>query len=36
MGGEVMLESRPGRTVVAVALGAEVSRREPEPTGVFT
>jgi signal transduction histidine kinase len=36
MGGDVKLESRPGETVVTVALGAEVSERKPEPTSVFT
>ena len=36
MGGDVTLESEPGRTVVTVALGAEVPERRPEPTGVFT
>ncbi|HWN22054.1 MAG TPA: ATP-binding protein, partial [Gaiellaceae bacterium] len=36
MGGDVTLESRPGQTVVTVALGAEVTERRPEPTSVFT
>lgn len=36
MGGDVSLESQPGRTTVTVALTAEVSERAPEPTGVFT
>ena len=36
MGGDVTLDSRPGRTIVTVALGAEVSERQPEPTSVFT
>ncbi len=38
MGGDVTLDSRPGRTTVTVVLGAEVSERveEPEATGVFT
>jgi two-component system OmpR family sensor kinase len=36
MGGDVTLDSRPGRTIVTVALGADVSERQPEPTSVFT
>ena len=36
MGGDVTLDSRPGRTVVTVALAADVREREPEPTSVFT
>ena len=36
MGGDVILDSRPGSTVVTVALGAEVSERRTEPTSVFT
>ena len=36
MGGDVTLDSRPGRTIVTVALGADVSERQPAPTSVFT
>jgi signal transduction histidine kinase len=36
MGGDVTLDSRPGRTMVTVALAAEARDREPEPTSVFT
>jgi two-component system, OmpR family, sensor kinase len=36
MGGDVTLDSQPGRTVVTVALAAEVRDREAEPTSVFT
>ena len=36
MGGDVTLESQPGRTVVAVALAIDVSERTQEPSSVFT
>jgi len=36
MGGDVTLDSRPGRTVVTLALAADVPARAGEPTGVST